>query len=98
MAETKRYDVGGMDRGNGKEYPAGTTLKLTKGQADAMGLTDKNVSKMTTTADDLTKRDRYEDAMTSQDRMRAEESAPADDAGTAKTKKRAAPAAADEAK
>lgn len=90
MAEaTKRYDVGGMDRGNGRAYPAGTILKLTEGQAKAMGLTDKNVSKTTTTADDLKKRDRYEEAMTSQDKMREAEAGADDTAAT--SKKRAAP-------
>lgn len=81
--ETKRYDVGGVDRGNGRPYPDGTVLKLTETQAKAMGVADK-VSKVTTTADDLAKVDRYEQAMTSQDRMREQETA------AAETKKRTA--------
>lgn len=70
MAETKRYDVGGKSRGGGRVYPAGTILKLTEDQAAAMGLSSKDVSKLTTTADDREKADRYEQAMTSQDEMR----------------------------
>lgn len=71
---TKRYDVSGMPRGGGgRPYPEGTHLKLTDDQARAMGLTEKNVSKVTTTADSQEKRDRYEQAMTAQDEMRAAE-------------------------
>lgn len=104
MAETKRYDVG-PEHG----YAHATTIKLTEEQARAKGLTEKNVSKTTTTADSLAKRDRYEEAMTSQERMRATEAAAAaqeaeapdaDGSGTAdaeaapaKSKKRGAPAA-----
>lgn len=74
MAETKRYDVSGKPRGGtGRPYPEGTHLKLTDEQARAMGLTAKDLSKVTTTADSLEKRDRYEQAMTSQDEMRAAE-------------------------
>lgn len=70
MEETARYDVGPAHG-----YKVATTIKLTPSQAKAAGLTDKDKSKMTTTADDLAKRDRYDEAMTSQDRMRAEEAA-----------------------
>lgn len=88
MAETKRYDVSGRDRGDGRKYPEGTLLKLTEKRAEAMGLTSRDVSKVTTTADDAIKRDRYEEAMTSQDRMREQERTAA--AADADTKKRGA--------
>lgn len=82
MPKTKRYDVGGMDRGDGTKYPAGTILKLTEERAKQMGATKE--SKMTTTADNLSKRAAYDEAMTSQDRMRATEGKTVD------TKKRGA--------
>lgn len=87
MAETKRYDVGGKDRGGGRTYPDGTILKLTEKQAEQMGLSSKDVSSMTTTADDSAKRDRYEEAMTSQDRMRDSEAKAAEAANKKRTAK-----------
>lgn len=86
MAETKRYEVG-PEQG----YRSPTVLKLTEDQAKAMGAT--KVSKVTTTADDLTKRDRYEEAITRQDEMRAREAALVEETTKASSKKRAAPEA-----
>lgn len=87
MPETKRYNVG-PDQG----YKTKTVLKLTAAEAKAMGLSDADVSDVTTTADDVTKRDRYEEAMTSQDRMREQEVATATAATEdASSKKRSAP-------
>lgn len=72
--ETKRYDVSGKPRGgSGRPYPEGTILKLTDEQARSMGLTAKDVSSLTTTADSVEKADAYARAMTSQDEMRAGE-------------------------
>lgn len=89
MAETKRYDVSGMDRGDGRRYPDGSILKLTEDQAKKMGLSEKNVSKVSTTADDRAKARSYEDAMTSQDRMRERET-DGDTTAAARTRKRTA--------
>lgn len=92
----KRYDVSGKNRGGRTPYPEGTILKLSDEQAAAMGLTSSDVSKVTTTADDVTKADRYEEALASAETMRAADRAASsgtvDDAGTtdAKTRKRGA--------
>lgn len=72
---TKRYDVGGRPAGGRRTYPEGTILKLDDAEAKAMGLTEKNVSNVKLTSDDLAKRDRYDEAMTSQGEMRATEAA-----------------------
>jgi hypothetical protein len=68
MADTKRYEVG-PEQG----FAQATVMKLTEEQAKAIGAT--KVSTLKTTADDLAKRDSYEEAMTSQERMRAAEAA-----------------------
>lgn len=93
----KRYDVSGKNRGGRTPYPEGTILKLTDEQAAAMGLSSSDVSKVTTTADDRVKADRYEEALTSAEEMRASDRAASsgtvdDAAGTtdAKTRKRGA--------
>lgn len=88
MQETHRYDVG-PEQG----YGHATTLKLTDDQAKAMGLTERNRSKVTTTADSLAKRDRYDEAMTSQEKMRGaadQAAAESDETTAAETKKRGA--------
>jgi hypothetical protein len=83
MAETSYYDVSGKPNG-GRTYPGGTVLKLTEQQASAMGLTSKDKSKFSTTADSAARASSYERAMTSQDEMRAAAETPdaeATDAG-----------------
>lgn len=93
MATTKRYNVGPK-----QGFQQKTVMKFTDEQAKARGLTEKDLSTMTTTADSLAQRDRYDEAMTSQDRMRERESTLAAEQAEeppAKSKKRGAPAAAD---
>lgn len=89
MAETKRYDVSGLDRGNGRPYAEGTIMKLTEAEAARMGAT--KVSDLTTTADDVTKADAYERALTRQDEMRAAETTAAETDSSASSKKRSSP-------
>lgn len=36
--ELKRYDVSGRDDGSGRQFPAGTVLKLDREAAERMGL------------------------------------------------------------
>lgn len=89
MADTQRYKMGGRQVG-GRTYPADTVMKLTRDQAAAMGLTEKDVWKGSTTADSAEHADSYEQAMTSQQEMRDGELARIE-AGTAEPVGPAAP-------